>query len=136
MLIPHGLHNFVSCRGTGGLRLVMATIMRDEHVSTTAGTVIGILDKDVMSWQWRLYAMIGIGIFQATCEDCFSLNVVAPAQMTEEPLPLMLFIDGLVGSARVARSRVDVQHQWHRRRLRRDHRHRLKSDDFTISVAC
>jgi hypothetical protein len=69
--------------------------------------------------QRRLDAMNCIGIFQATREDCFSLSGVAPAQMTDEPLPLTLFNDGPVGGARVACSRVDVQHHWHRRGLRR-----------------
>ena len=69
--------------------------------------------------QRRLHAMTGIGMFEATREDCFSLNVVAPAQMTDEPLPLTLFNDGPVGGARVACSRVDLQHHWHRRGLRR-----------------
>jgi hypothetical protein len=69
--------------------------------------------------QRRLDAMNCIGVAQATREDCFSRSGVAPAQMTDEPLPLTLFNDGPVGGARVARSRVDVQHQRHRRRLRR-----------------
>jgi hypothetical protein len=69
--------------------------------------------------QRRLHAMTGIGMFEATSADCFSLNVVALAQMTGGPLPLTLFNDGPVGGARVAFSRIDLQHHWRRRRRRR-----------------
>jgi hypothetical protein len=69
--------------------------------------------------QRRLHAMTGIGMFEATSADCFSLKVVALAQMTGGPLPLTLFNDGPVDGARVACSRIDLHHHWRRRRRRR-----------------
>src|SRR5271167_2454557 len=44
--------------------------------------------------QKRAYTLIGIGKFQPTSEDCLTLNVVAPARLTDEPLPVMFYIHG------------------------------------------
>ena len=44
--------------------------------------------------QRPVYAMIGLGKFQATDEDCLTVNVVSPSAASEKPLPVMFFIHG------------------------------------------
>ena len=43
--------------------------------------------------QRRIYMVLS-GKFQSTSEDCLTLNVVAPAEATDEPLPVMFYIPG------------------------------------------
>src|SRR5262245_31664900 len=40
------------------------------------------------------YTMVGVIKFQPMSEDCLTLNVVAPAEAGEDPLPVMFFIHG------------------------------------------
>lgn len=52
--------------------------------------------------QQRRYTMLGIGKYQPRGEDCLTLNVVAPAAATVQPLPVMVFVHGggyLLGSS-------------------------------------
>ena len=44
--------------------------------------------------QQRRYTLVGVGRYQPMSEDCLTLNVVAPEQPSEEPLPVMVFIHG------------------------------------------
>jgi para-nitrobenzyl esterase len=44
--------------------------------------------------QQRRYTMIGVGRYQPMSEDCLTLNVVAPEQPGDEPLPVMVFFHG------------------------------------------
>ncbi|BCO39058.1 carboxylic ester hydrolase [Mycobacterium paraintracellulare] len=44
--------------------------------------------------QKRAYTLIGFGKFQPTSEDCLTLNVVAPARLTDESLPVMFYVHG------------------------------------------
>lgn len=44
--------------------------------------------------QKRMGTVVGLGKFQATSEDCLTLNVVAPAVASDEPLPVMFWIHG------------------------------------------
>ncbi|ORV40443.1 carboxylesterase [Mycolicibacter engbaekii] len=44
--------------------------------------------------QRRLYTALGPGRFQPTSEDCLTLNVVAPEDGGDGPLPVMFFIHG------------------------------------------
>jgi para-nitrobenzyl esterase len=41
-----------------------------------------------------IFATIGLDNSQSTNEDCLTLNVVAPAEATDEPLPVMFYIPG------------------------------------------
>jgi para-nitrobenzyl esterase len=43
--------------------------------------------------QRRIYMVLS-GKIQSTSEDCLTLNVVAPAEATDEPLPVMFYIPG------------------------------------------
>jgi para-nitrobenzyl esterase len=52
--------------------------------------------------QRRMYTAVGIGKYQPMSEDCLTLNVVAPENPGEGPLPVMFFIHGggyLLGSS-------------------------------------
>ncbi|MGV0044951.1 carboxylesterase/lipase family protein [Mycobacterium colombiense] len=42
--------------------------------------------------QKRAYTLAGLGKFHPMSEDCLTLNVVAPAAMTDEPLPVLFWI--------------------------------------------
>ncbi|NDJ87932.1 carboxylesterase/lipase family protein [Mycolicibacter kumamotonensis] len=44
--------------------------------------------------QRRIYTVMGLGRFQPISEDCLTLNVFAPATISDEPLPVMFFIHG------------------------------------------
>ena len=44
--------------------------------------------------QDRRYTMLGVGKFQPMSENCLTLNVVAPEEAPDEPLPVMFFIHG------------------------------------------
>jgi para-nitrobenzyl esterase len=44
--------------------------------------------------QHRRYTVIGVNKFQPMSEDCLTVNVVAPAVVHDEPLPVMFFIHG------------------------------------------
>ncbi|GAB3224497.1 carboxylesterase/lipase family protein [Mycolicibacterium hippocampi] len=44
--------------------------------------------------QQRMYTLLAPGRYQPMSEDCLTLNVVSPAEATEEPLPVMVFIHG------------------------------------------
>ena len=44
--------------------------------------------------QQRMYTAIGLGKYQPRSEDCLTLNVVAPEQPSDGPLPVMVFIHG------------------------------------------
>ena len=44
--------------------------------------------------QQRMYTATGIGRYQPMSEDCLTLNVVAPEEPGEGPLPVMVFIHG------------------------------------------
>jgi para-nitrobenzyl esterase len=44
--------------------------------------------------QRRLFAFSGLGKLQPIGEDCLTLNVIAPATPSDEPLPVMFFIHG------------------------------------------
>jgi para-nitrobenzyl esterase len=44
--------------------------------------------------QLKAYTMTGVGRFQPTSEDCLTLNVVSPATVGDEPLPVMFFVHG------------------------------------------
>ena len=44
--------------------------------------------------QHRRYTVMGVNRFQPMSEDCLTVNVVAPAQPSDEPLPVMFFIHG------------------------------------------
>jgi para-nitrobenzyl esterase len=44
--------------------------------------------------QRRIYTVPPLGRFQSTSEDCLTLNVIAPSEVTDEPLPVMFYIPG------------------------------------------
>ncbi|MEB3068335.1 carboxylesterase/lipase family protein [[Mycobacterium] vasticus] len=44
--------------------------------------------------QERMYTILGPGRFQRADEDCLTLNVVAPEEPAQGPLPVMVFIHG------------------------------------------
>src|ERR1700758_752113 len=44
--------------------------------------------------QQRRYTLVGVNKYQPMSEDCLTVNVVAPAQQTDQPLPVMFFIHG------------------------------------------
>jgi para-nitrobenzyl esterase len=44
--------------------------------------------------QHRRYTMLGVNRFQPMSEDCLTVNVVAPQEQHDEPLPVMFFIYG------------------------------------------
>jgi para-nitrobenzyl esterase len=44
--------------------------------------------------QERKYTLLGVGKYQAMSEDCLTLNVVAPEEPSDGPLPVMFFIHG------------------------------------------
>jgi para-nitrobenzyl esterase len=44
--------------------------------------------------QERIYTMLSPGRFQPASEDCLTLNVVAPEEPAQGPLPVMVFIHG------------------------------------------
>jgi para-nitrobenzyl esterase len=44
--------------------------------------------------QQRRYTMVGVNRYQPTSEDCLTVNVVAPATVQDEPLPVMFFVHG------------------------------------------
>jgi para-nitrobenzyl esterase len=44
--------------------------------------------------QQRRYTRVGVNKYQPMSEDCLTLNVVAPADTNERPLPVMFFIHG------------------------------------------
>src|ERR1700736_1974771 len=44
--------------------------------------------------QRRRYTVLGVNKYQPMSEDCLTVNVVAPATPTDEPLPVMFFIHG------------------------------------------
>lgn len=44
--------------------------------------------------QQRRYTMIGVNKYQSRSEDCLTVNVVAPAEPADHPLPVMFFIHG------------------------------------------
>lgn len=44
--------------------------------------------------QQRKYTMLGVGKYQPMSEDCLTLNVVAPEEPSDGPLPVMVFIHG------------------------------------------
>lgn len=44
--------------------------------------------------QQRMYTLLAPGRYQPMSEDCLTLNVVSPAEATQEPLPVMVFIHG------------------------------------------
>ena len=44
--------------------------------------------------QERKYTLLGVGKYQPMSEDCLTLNVVAPEEPSDGPLPVMVFIHG------------------------------------------
>lgn len=44
--------------------------------------------------QQRRYTFLGLDGFQPMSEDCLTINVVAPEQVSDEPLPVLFFIHG------------------------------------------
>lgn len=55
--------------------------------------------RDALSWgfappQMRFATMIGVGKYQPMSEDCLTLNVLAPAEPSEKPRPVMVYIHG------------------------------------------
>ena len=44
--------------------------------------------------QRRRYTLIGVNKYQPMSEDCLTVNVVAPAAPSDQPLPVMFFIHG------------------------------------------
>jgi para-nitrobenzyl esterase len=44
--------------------------------------------------QHRRYTLVGVNRYQPMSEDCLTVNVVAPAAPSDEPLPVMFFIYG------------------------------------------
>ncbi len=44
--------------------------------------------------QQRRYTLIGVNKYQPMSEDCLTINVVAPATPSDEPLPVLFFIHG------------------------------------------
>lgn len=44
--------------------------------------------------QQRMYTLLAPGKYQPMSEDCLTLNVVAPQNRSDEPLPVMFFIHG------------------------------------------
>ena len=44
--------------------------------------------------QRRRYTVLGVNKYQPMSEDCLTVNVVAPATPTDEPLPVLFFIHG------------------------------------------
>jgi para-nitrobenzyl esterase len=44
--------------------------------------------------QQRKYTLLGVGKYQPMSEDCLTLNVVAPEEPADGPLPVMFFIHG------------------------------------------
>jgi para-nitrobenzyl esterase len=44
--------------------------------------------------QRRRYTVVGVNKYQPMSEDCLTVNVVAPATPTDEPLPVLFFIHG------------------------------------------
>lgn len=44
--------------------------------------------------QKRRYTMVGVNKYQPMSEDCLTVNVVAPEDLGNEPLPVMFFIHG------------------------------------------
>jgi para-nitrobenzyl esterase len=44
--------------------------------------------------QQRRYTLVGINKYQPMSEDCLTINVVAPADPTDGPLPVLFFIHG------------------------------------------
>jgi para-nitrobenzyl esterase len=42
--------------------------------------------------QDKAYTLLGVGKYQPMSEDCLTLNVVAPEEPSDEPLPVMFFI--------------------------------------------
>jgi len=44
--------------------------------------------------QQRRYTLVGVNKYQPMSEDCLTVNVVAPAAPSDEPLPVMFFIHG------------------------------------------
>src|SRR5882757_3676109 len=44
--------------------------------------------------QQRKYTLLGVGKYQPMSEDCLTLNVVAPEEPSDGPLPVMVFIHG------------------------------------------
>jgi para-nitrobenzyl esterase len=52
--------------------------------------------------QRKAYTRLGVYKFQPTSEDCLTLNIVSPATVSDEPLPVMFFVHGggyMLGSA-------------------------------------
>lgn len=52
--------------------------------------------------QQRMYTVTGIGRYQPMGENCLTLNVVTPAEGSDQPLPVMVFVHGgayLLGSS-------------------------------------
>jgi len=52
--------------------------------------------------QQRRYTMVGLTKYQPMSEDCLTVNVVAPKKMSDDPLPVMVFVHGggyLLGSS-------------------------------------
>lgn len=44
--------------------------------------------------QQRKYTLVGVGKYQPMSEDCLTLNVVAPEEPADGPLPVMVFVHG------------------------------------------
>lgn len=55
--------------------------------------------RDALSWgfappQMKLGTMLGVGKYQAMSEDCLTLNVLAPAEPSSTPRPVMVYVHG------------------------------------------